>query len=65
MSISYFVAEKPGITNVWKDTEDEGDLYKPIWRWAEAFQLGIQAGLYPKTMDYKAGYTLNFVTPAP
>jgi hypothetical protein len=33
-----FVQEKPGVTNVWKDTEDDGDLYKPIWRWAEAFQ---------------------------
>ena len=33
-----FVEEKPGTTNVWKDAEDDGDLYKPIWRWAEAFQ---------------------------
>lgn len=33
-----FVQEKPGVTNVWKDTSDDGDLYKPIWRWAEAFQ---------------------------
>lgn len=33
-----FVAEKPGVTNVWKDAEDDGDLGKPIWRWAEAFQ---------------------------
>jgi hypothetical protein len=33
-----FVPEKPGVTNVWKDVEDDGDLYKPIWRWAEAFQ---------------------------
>jgi hypothetical protein len=33
-----FIPEKPGITNVWKDAEDDGDLYKPIWRWAEAFQ---------------------------
>lgn len=33
-----FVQEKPGSTNVWKDVEDDGDLYKPIWRWAEAFQ---------------------------
>ena len=29
---------KTGVTNVWKDAEDDGDLYKPIWRWAEAFQ---------------------------
>jgi hypothetical protein len=33
-----FVQEKPGITNVWKDTSDDGDLFKPIWRWVEAFQ---------------------------
>jgi hypothetical protein len=33
-----FVAEKPGVNNVWKDVEDDGDLYKPIWRWAIAFQ---------------------------
>ena len=33
-----FVEEKLGTTNVWKDAEDDGDLYKPIWRWAEAFQ---------------------------
>jgi NitT/TauT family transport system substrate-binding protein len=34
-------------------------------RWAEAFKVGTDAGLYPKTMNYKAGYTLAFVTPAP
>jgi hypothetical protein len=33
-----FVQEKPGVTNVWRDGEDDGDLYKPIWRWVEAFQ---------------------------
>jgi hypothetical protein len=33
-----FILEKPGVTNVWKEAEDDGDLYKPIWRWAEAFQ---------------------------
>jgi hypothetical protein len=33
-----FMLEKPGATNVWRDAEDDGDLYKPIWRWAEAFQ---------------------------
>jgi hypothetical protein len=33
-----FIPEKPGVTNVWKEAEDDGDLYKPIWRWAEAFQ---------------------------
>lgn len=34
-------------------------------RWAESFKVGADAGLYPKTMDYKAGYTLQFVTPGP
>jgi hypothetical protein len=38
-----FVEEKPGVTNVWKDSEDEGDLFKPIWRWAEAFQNDFAA----------------------
>jgi hypothetical protein len=33
-----FIPEKPGVTNVWRDAEDDGDLFKPIWRWAEAFQ---------------------------
>lgn len=33
-----FVLEKPDVTNIWKNAEDDGDLYKPIWRWSEAFQ---------------------------
>ncbi len=33
-----FVEENPGVTHVWRGAEDGGDLYKPIWRWAEAFQ---------------------------
>jgi hypothetical protein len=33
-----FVQEKPGVTNVWRDAQDDGNLFKPIWRWAEAFQ---------------------------
>jgi len=33
-----FIPEKPGQTNVWKDADDGGDMYKPIWRWAQAFQ---------------------------
>jgi hypothetical protein len=33
-----FVPEKPGVSNVWKDIDDDGDMNKPIWRWAEAFQ---------------------------
>jgi hypothetical protein len=38
-----FVQEKPGTTNVWKDAEDDGNLYKPIWRWATAFQNDFAA----------------------
>jgi hypothetical protein len=38
-----FVPEKPGVTNVWKDAEDDGDIYKPIWRWATAFQNDFAA----------------------
>lgn len=34
-------------------------------RWAEAFKVSAEAGLYPKTLDYKSGYSLKFVTPAP
>ena len=37
-----FVEEKPE-TNVWKDAEDDGNLGKPIWRWAEAFQNDFAA----------------------
>jgi len=33
-----FVPEKPGQTNVWTNVTDDGDMNKPIWRWAEAFQ---------------------------
>jgi len=33
-----FVQEKPGVNNVWRDAEDDGNVYKPIWRWATAFQ---------------------------
>lgn len=33
-----FVEERPGVTNVWKEAADDGNIYKPIWRWAEAFQ---------------------------
>jgi hypothetical protein len=32
-----FVRERPG-SNVWRGAEDDGDLNKPIWRWAAAFQ---------------------------
>jgi NitT/TauT family transport system substrate-binding protein len=34
-------------------------------RWAEVFKVAADAGLHPQTMDYKTGYTLAFVTPAP
>jgi hypothetical protein len=33
-----FVQERPGATNVWKEAEDDGSIFKPIWRWAAAFQ---------------------------
>ena len=32
-----FVREKPG-SSTWRGAKDDGDLNKPIWRWAEAFQ---------------------------
>ena len=32
-----FVREKPK-SNTWRGAQDDGDLNKPIWRWAEAFQ---------------------------
>jgi hypothetical protein len=38
-----FVPEKPGRTNVWTNAPDDGDLYKPIWRWAEDFQNDFAA----------------------
>lgn len=33
-------------------------------RWGQVFQFASAAGIYLKTMDYKAGYTLRFVGPA-
>jgi NitT/TauT family transport system substrate-binding protein len=33
-------------------------------RWAEFFAMASEAGIYPKTLDYKAAYSLDFV-PAP
>jgi hypothetical protein len=38
-----FVPEKPGVTNVWKDAQDDGNISKPIWRWATAFQNDFAA----------------------
>jgi NitT/TauT family transport system substrate-binding protein len=29
--------------------------------WADAFEVATEAGLYPRTMDYKRGYTLQFL----
>jgi len=29
---------KADTTNVWRGAREDGDIYKPIWRWAEAFQ---------------------------
>ncbi len=31
-------------------------------RWAQASKVGVDAGVYPKTLDVKKGYTLRFVT---
>ena len=33
-------------------------------RWRTFFDMAASQGVYPKTMDYKAAYTLQFVTPA-
>ena len=33
-------------------------------RWAAAFQFAAGARLYPKAMDYRSGYTLQFLGPA-
>ncbi len=30
-------------------------------RWAEAFKVAVDAGVYPAAMDYKRGYTLQFL----
>ncbi len=32
-------------------------------RWAEFFKLASDQGVYPKTLDYKKAYTLQFVAP--
>jgi NitT/TauT family transport system substrate-binding protein len=34
-------------------------------RWAEFFQMASSHGLYPKTLDYRRAYTLQFLPPAP
>ena len=33
-------------------------------RWAEFFAMASKAGIYPKTLDYKAAYSLDFVPAA-
>ncbi|MDZ4053849.1 MAG: ABC transporter substrate-binding protein, partial [Phenylobacterium sp.] len=33
-------------------------------RWAEFFRMATEQGVYPKTLDYKKAYTLQFVAPA-
>ncbi|HUP04550.1 MAG TPA: nucleoside hydrolase-like domain-containing protein [Bryobacteraceae bacterium] len=38
-----FTPEKPGKTNVWANVADEGDMGKPIWRWADDFQNDFAA----------------------
>ena len=34
-------------------------------RWAQFFKVASEGGVYPKTMDYKAAYTLAFLPAAP
>jgi NitT/TauT family transport system substrate-binding protein len=34
-------------------------------RWAQVFQFASAAGVYPKAMNYKAGYTLQFLGARP
>jgi NitT/TauT family transport system substrate-binding protein len=34
-------------------------------RWAEFFDVASSQGVYPKTLDYRTAYTLQFLTPAP
>jgi len=33
-------------------------------RWTEFFNMAAEQGVYPKTLDYKKAYSLEFVTPA-
>jgi NitT/TauT family transport system substrate-binding protein len=33
-------------------------------RWAEFAKLAIDQNVYPRTLDWKKAYTLQFVTPA-
>ncbi len=30
--------KEPGTHDVWQGAKDDGDLYKPIWRWSKAYQ---------------------------
>jgi NitT/TauT family transport system substrate-binding protein len=32
-------------------------------RWAQVFQVAADAGVYPKAMDYRRAYTLQFISP--
>ena len=34
-------------------------------RWAEFFQMASSHGVYPKTLDYRRAYTLQFLPAAP
>ncbi len=43
------------------DTKTLGIYAMTNARWAGFFYQMVKAGLYPPTMDYKAGYTLQFV----
>jgi hypothetical protein len=47
-----FLKENPNATNVWKDASDDDDLFKPIWRWADAMQNDFAARVAWSTKPY-------------
>ena len=46
-------AREENTKNVWRGAEDDGDLMKPLWRWAEAFQNDWAARADWCVKDYK------------
>jgi len=47
------------------DAKTEGIGVMSDQRWADVFQFASAAGVYPDTMDYKSGYTLQFLGSKP
>jgi NitT/TauT family transport system substrate-binding protein len=45
------------------DAKTEGIGAMTDARWSQFFQIASGQGVYPKTLDYRAGYTLQFVQP--